>query len=66
VRKLNKVFLCITIPFSPLEIKKLLLILLCFPFIGFGQSWKHWSGGNAFDGNSRGSYVVGSGSDSPE
>ena len=33
--------------------------------IGFGQSWKHWSGGNAFDGNSRVSYVVGSGSDSP-
>ena len=33
--------------------KKLLLILLCLPFIGFGQSWEYSSGGNSSDaGNS--------------
>ena len=29
--------------------KKLLLILLCFPFIGFGQFWEKYYGNNQFD-----------------
>ena len=45
--------------------KKLLLILLCLPFIGFGQSWQYSSGGNDFDGTYRTSSVTGSGNDYP-
>ena len=45
--------------------KKLLLILLCLPMIGFGQSWQYSSGGNDFDGTYRTSSVTGSGNDYP-
>ena len=45
--------------------KKLLLILLCLPMIGFGQSWRYSSGGNDFDGKYRISSVVGTGDDYP-
>jgi len=45
--------------------KKLLLILLCLPMIGFGQSWRYSSGGNDFDGKYRTSSVVGTGDDYP-
>ena len=45
--------------------KKLLLILLCLPMIGFGQSWTFNSGGNDFDGKYKTSSVVGTGTDYP-
>ena len=45
--------------------KKLLLLLLCVPFIGFGQTWKYRSGGNDFDGKYRTAYVTGTGNDWP-
>jgi TonB family protein len=45
--------------------KKLLLILLCLPIIGFGQAWKYSSGGNDFDGKYRTSSVIGTGNDYP-
>jgi hypothetical protein len=45
--------------------KKLLLILLCLPMIGFGQGWRYSSQGNDFDGNYKISSVVGTGNDYP-
>ena len=45
--------------------KKLLLILLCLPMIGFGQSWNYSSGGNDFDGKYKVSSIVGTGNDYP-
>lgn len=45
--------------------KKLLLILLCLPFVGIGQTWSYSSGGNDFDGKYRTSSVVGTGTDYP-
>ena len=45
--------------------KKLLLILLCFPMIGFGQGWQYKEGSNVFDGAYRTSFVEGIGSDYP-
>jgi hypothetical protein len=45
--------------------KKLLLILLCLPLIGFGQSWRYSGGGNDFDGKYRTSSIVGTGDDYP-
>jgi CTP-dependent riboflavin kinase len=45
--------------------KKLLLILLCVPLIGFGQTWKYRSGENDFDGKYRTAYVIGTGNDWP-
>ena len=45
--------------------KKLLLVLLCLPFIGFGQSWEYSSGGNDFDGTYRTASVIGTGDDYP-
>ena len=45
--------------------KKLLLILLCLPMIGFGQEWTYYLGGNDFDGKYREAYVIGKGDDSP-
>ena len=41
--------------------KKLLLILLCLPIIGFGQGWRYSSGGNDFDGKYSTSSIVGTG-----
>ena len=32
--------------------KKLLLLLLCFPMIGYGQGWENTYGGNGYDGGS--------------
>ena len=45
--------------------KKLLLILICVPLIGLGQTWKYRSGGNDFDGKYRTSFVTGTGDDWP-
>ena len=45
--------------------KKILLILLCLPMVGFGQEWTYYLGGNDFDGKYREAYVIGKGDDSP-
>ena len=48
--------------------KKLLLILLCLPMIGFGQKggvWKFQESDNPFDGKFKTAFVVGYGSDYP-
>ena len=45
--------------------KKLLLILLVLPMIGFGQSWRYSSQGNDFDGKYKISSIVGTGNDYP-
>jgi len=45
--------------------KKLLVILLCLPMIGFGQSWRYSSQGNDFDGKYKISSIVGTGNDYP-
>ena len=45
--------------------RKILLILVCVPLIGLGQTWKYSSGGNDFDGKYRTSSVIGTGDDYP-
>ena len=45
--------------------KKLLLVLLALPLIGFGQSWKFSSSGNDFDGKYRTASIEGTGDDYP-
>ena len=45
--------------------KKLLLILLCLPMIGFGQTWQYSEDGNAFDGKYKTAIVKGSGNNYP-
>ena len=45
--------------------KKLLLLLLCVPLIGLGQTWEYSDDGNDFDGNTRTASIVGNGDDYP-
>ena len=45
--------------------KKLLLILIALPLIGFGQTWTFKDGGNAFDGKYKTAFIRGDGQEFP-
>ena len=62
---LISVFISIEILLEKNKMKKLLLLLLCVPLIGMGQTWNYRSDGNDFDGKYRTSYVTGTGDDWP-